>query len=43
MLNSYASFLEAMGHFMYLGGNGYYWVTAHDLSRPHCIEVRGTE
>ena len=40
MLNSYASFFEAGGHFMYLGGNGYYWVTAHDRSRSHRIEVR---
>ena len=40
MLNAYASFLESGGHFMYLGGNGYYWVTAHDPTRPHRIEVR---
>lgn len=40
MLNSYASFLGESGHFMYLGGNGEYWVTAHDPSRPHRIEVR---
>lgn len=25
---------------MYLGGNGYYWVTTHDYDRPHRIEVR---
>ena len=40
MLDSYSSFLQEGGHFMYLGGNGYYWVTAHDPSRPHRIEVR---
>lgn len=40
MLNSYASFLQDAGHFMYLGGNGYYWVTAPDPSRPHLVEVR---
>lgn len=40
MLNSYASFLYDSGHFIYLGGNGYYWVTAHDPSRAHRIEVR---
>jgi hypothetical protein len=40
MLESYSRFLEAGGHMMYLGGNGYYWVTAHDMSQPHRIEVR---
>ena len=40
MLNSYAFFLGEGGHFIHLGGNGYYWVTAHDPSRPHRIEVR---
>lgn len=40
ILNSHASFLQHGGHFMYLGGNGYYWVTAPDPSRPHLIEVR---
>ena len=28
---------------MYLGGNGYYWVTTHDPTRPHRIEVRRAE
>ena len=28
------------GRFMYLGGNGFYWVTAVDPERPHVIEVR---
>ena len=40
MLDSYASYLEDGGHFMYLGGNGYYWVTSHDTTRSHRIEVR---
>ena len=40
MLRSYAEFLDGGGHFMYLGGNGYYWVTTHDPKRPHRIEVR---
>ena len=43
MLDSYAAFLEDGGHFMYLGGNGYYWVTTHDPARPHRIEVRRAE
>ena len=25
---------------MYLGGNGFYWVTSVDPTRPHMIEVR---
>lgn len=28
------------GRFMYLGGNGFYWVTTVDPERPHVIEVR---
>jgi N,N-dimethylformamidase len=28
---------------MYLGGNGFYWVTSVDLRRPHVIEVRRGE
>ena len=40
MLDSYKAFLGNGGYFMYLGGNGYYWVTTHDPARPHRIEVR---
>ena len=43
MLDSYSAFLGSGGHFMYLGGNGYYWVTTHDPTRPHRIEVRRAE
>ncbi|KAI4277269.1 MAG: hypothetical protein LQ337_001916 [Flavoplaca oasis] len=43
MLDAYAAFLGNGGHFMYLGGNGYYWVTSHDPGRPHRIEVRRAE
>ena len=25
---------------MYLGGNGFYWVTAVDPEGPHMIEIR---
>jgi N,N-dimethylformamidase len=28
------------GHLMYLGGNGQYWITSFDPTRPHIIEVR---
>ena len=43
MLDAYSTFLASGGHFMYLGGNGYYWVTTHDTARPHRIEVRRAE
>ncbi|KAI4176502.1 MAG: hypothetical protein LQ348_005992 [Seirophora lacunosa] len=43
MLDAYSAFLAGGGHFMYLGGNGYYWATTHDPSRPHRIEVRRAE
>src|SRR5919109_2133373 len=34
------AYLESGGRLMYLGGNGFYWVTAVDPQRPHVIEVR---
>ena len=34
------AYLGAGGRLMYLGGNGYYWVTGVDAERPHVIEVR---
>ncbi|PVI04022.1 hypothetical protein DM02DRAFT_726113 [Periconia macrospinosa] len=42
MLDAYDAFLAAGRFFMYLGGNGYYWVTGHsaDPKRTHRIEVR---
>ncbi len=40
MLESLAAYLEQGGRIMYLGGNGFYWVTSVDPSRPHVIEVR---
>ncbi|KAL8704648.1 MAG: hypothetical protein Q9201_002182 [Fulgogasparrea decipioides] len=43
MLDSYSAFLKNGGHFLYLGGNGFYWVTTHDPARPHRIEVRRAE
>ncbi len=33
-------YLAAGGRLVYLGGNGFYWVTAVDPHRPHLIEVR---
>ena len=41
MLDAYETFLDGGGHFMYLGGNGYYWSTTHNPKQaPHRIEVR---
>ncbi|WP_051898415.1 N,N-dimethylformamidase beta subunit family domain-containing protein [Sciscionella sediminilitoris] len=33
-------YLEHGGRLMYLGGNGFYWVTSVFADRPHLIEVR---
>jgi N,N-dimethylformamidase len=33
-------YLEGGGRLMYLGGNGFYWVTSIDPGRPHVIEIR---
>jgi N,N-dimethylformamidase len=40
MLNGLRDYLGSGGRFMYLGGNGFYWVTSIDPTRPHVIEVR---
>jgi N,N-dimethylformamidase len=40
MLDAVESFLAGGGRLMYLGGNGFYWVTTVDPDRPHVIEVR---
>jgi N,N-dimethylformamidase len=34
------SYLANGGRIMYLGGNGFYWVTSVDPERPHLVEVR---
>ena len=33
-------YLTGGGRLMYLGGNGFYWVTSVDPERPHVIELR---
>ena len=46
MLDALDHYLDAGGRVMYLGGNGFYWVTGVDPERPHVIEIRrwrGTE
>jgi hypothetical protein len=40
MLNCFEHFVQRGGRMMYLGGNGYYWVTAHNPVQDHLIEVR---
>ena len=40
MLDALETYLAEGGRHMYLGGNGYYWVTSFDPQRPHMIEVR---
>lgn len=40
MLDATEAYLTGGGRMMYLGGNGYYWVTAACPDDPACIEVR---
>ncbi|HEX7824947.1 MAG TPA: N,N-dimethylformamidase beta subunit family domain-containing protein, partial [Mycobacterium sp.] len=40
MLVALQSYLEAGGRLLYLGGNGFYWVTSIDPQNPHRAEVR---
>ena len=40
MLAALRTYLGSGGHVMYLGGNGFYWVTSIDPQRSHLIEVR---
>ena len=42
MLDAMDEFLHSGGRLVYLGGNGFYWVTSFgsDLEHPHLIEVR---
>ena len=40
MRQALEDYLEQGGRLMYLGGNGFYWVTAINEARPHLIEVR---
>jgi N,N-dimethylformamidase len=43
MLVALESYLNSGGRLMYLGGNGFYWVTTVDPTRPYMIEVRRGE
>jgi N,N-dimethylformamidase len=40
MLDALEAWLDGGGRLMYLGGNGFYWVTSIDPARPHVVEVR---
>ena len=40
MHGAWRSYLAQGGRLMYLGGNGFYWVTSVDPGRPHQIELR---
>lgn len=40
MLDALEQYLAGGGRLMYLGGNGFYWVTSVDRERPHLVEVR---
>ncbi|AHG50220.1 hypothetical protein RLEG12_01040 (plasmid) [Rhizobium leguminosarum bv. trifolii CB782] len=40
MLTAVEQFLSKGGRLMYLGGNGFYWVTSQDPARLHIIECR---
>ena len=40
MLKALEQYRSSGGRIMYLGGNGFYWVTSMDDERPHIIEVR---
>jgi N,N-dimethylformamidase len=40
MMDALERYLAGGGRMMYLGGNGFYWVTGMDRDYPHVIEVR---
>jgi N,N-dimethylformamidase len=40
MLDALAGYLSNGGRVMYMGGNGFYWVTSIDPVRPHLVEIR---
>ncbi|TPX12998.1 uncharacterized protein E0L32_006643 [Thyridium curvatum] len=39
-LNAYSEFAARGGNIMYLGGNGFYWLSVLDPANPHRLEVR---
>lgn len=43
MLDALEKFVTTSGRLMYMGGNGFYWVTSYHPEKPHLIEVRRAE
>jgi N,N-dimethylformamidase len=43
MLDGMENYLTAGGRLMYMGGNGFYWVTSYHPGKSHVIEVRKGE
>lgn len=43
MLDAMERYLTSGGRLMYLGGNGFYWVTSYHPAKPYLIEVRKGE
>lgn len=42
MMAAYEQYLAGGGRLMYMGGNGFYWVTSVDPEEGHTIEIRRT-
>ncbi len=42
MFRAYEKYLDQGGRLMYMGGNGFYWVTSIDPEQGHTIEIRRT-
>lgn len=40
MMDALETWLDGGGRLMYLGGNGFYWVTSIDPEREHVVEIR---
>jgi len=40
MLDAFGAYLDGGGRLVYLGGNGFYWVTAYDPQDEQIIEIR---
>ena len=40
MLDAFEDYVAEGGRFIYMGGNGFYWVVGHYENEPWCLEVR---
>lgn len=43
MLDALEAYVQGGGRLMYMGGNGFYWITSYHPDKPHVIEVRRGE